>query len=233
MEYIESYADNRHKAWCIHCGTAKTGRFTRDHIPSKSLLDSPLPDNTPTFSICPDCNNDLSQDEEYLKIVLTCILEGTCEPQELKDKSVARALLRNAPLLEDIRRVRRQYDTLGGERRVIWQPSIERLLPPLIKNARGHFIYELGERAEGDPIKAGMAPLDSLDAEGRAAFETVSLGQVWPEVGSRMMTRMAAGTGLTNGWVVVQPSVYRYAIHELRSVRIVLREYLAFEAIWD
>jgi hypothetical protein len=233
VEYIEPFSDERHLASCIHCGTQKTASFTRDHVPSKSLLARPLPDNVPTFDICGDCNNRLSRDEEYLKLVLACIFEGTCEPDEIKDDAVARALKRNGPMLGDLRRARCEPDTIGGERRVIWQPDLTRMLPPLIKNARGHFIYELGERADGDPASIGVCPLQSLDEATRAAFEAVSTGQVWPEVGSRMMTRMATGTGLSNGWIVVQPSVYRYAIHEFRAVRIVIREYLAFEAVWD
>jgi len=233
MEYIEPFSDERHYASCIHCGAPKSRNFTRDHVPSKLLLDRPFPDNLPTFDICAGCNNRFSKDEEYLKIVLACIFEGTCEPDELENEVVARALKRNGSMLADLRLARREYDTLGGERNVIWQPDLSRITPPLIKNARGHFVYELGERAEGEPTSVGVCPLQNLDDASRTAFEAVSIGAGWPEVGSRMMTRLAGGADLFESWIVVQPGIYRYAVHEYRAVRIVIREYLAFEAIWD
>ena len=121
---------------------------------------------------------------------------------------------------------------MGGENRVLWQPDVARLVSPLLKNARGHFAYELAEHPEGDPSAIGVSPLQNLDQETREAFETVSIGAGWPEVGSRMMDRLVSGRDLSSGWIVVQPSVYRYAIHEYQAVRIVVREYLAFEAFW-
>lgn len=235
MDYIHPCSDTRHDAWCIHCGKAKdeSTAFTRDHLPTKSLLDQSLPKNLPTLDICGQCNNSLSQDEEYLRLILTCVLEGTCEPDELQDQKAARALRRNGQLLEQLRSAKTEYQTLGGQQQVVWQPDESRLLPPLIKNARGHFKYELAERAEGDPSSAVAIPLISLEADARSAFEAVSIGNGWPEVGSRMMNRMITGIGLSDGWIVVQPGVYRYAIHEYSAVRIVIREYLAFEAVWN
>ncbi len=230
VEYIEPFADFRHALTCIHCGAPKDGRpFTRDHLPTKSLLDRPLPTDLPTLDICGPCNNELSRDEEYLKVLLACIFAGTCEPDELQDAKVARALGRNGPLLAAMRDARNS-DQLG---RVTWRPDFDRLLPPLIKNARGHFAYELEERPEGDPTVANAASLQCLESSARAAFETVSIGSAWPEIGSRMMDRLVSGRDFLDGWIVVKPSVYRYAIHEYSAVRIVIREYLAFEAIWS
>lgn len=233
MEFIETYSDERHYASCIHCGAAKTAAFTRDHVPSKALLDRPFPDNIPTFDICAKCNNDLSRDEEYLKLIISCVFEGTCEPDELNDETVARALRRNGPMLAALRNARREHYSEGAGRQIVWLPDLSRLLPPLIKNARGHFIYELGEPANGEPVSAVACPLQNLDQATRDTFESISIGAGWPEVGSRMMTRLVSGADLSNGWIIVQPGVYRYALHEYRIVRIVIREYLAFEAIWD
>ncbi len=114
-----------------------------------------------------------------------------------------------------------------------WHPDLTRLLPPLIKNAREHFIFELGEPPEGEPLSAVALPLQLLTRDARNSFEAPSPGGTWPEVGSRMMMRMASGVDMNErGWIVVQPGTYRYAIHELRAVRMVLRDYLAFEAVW-
>jgi hypothetical protein len=89
-------------------------------------------------------------------------------------------------MLAELRNTRREYET---DRQVIWQPNLARLLPPLIKNAQGHLIYELGERTDRCPASAVVCALQSLDEGARAAFEAVSIGAAWPEVGSRMMFR--------------------------------------------
>lgn len=75
--------------------------------------------------------------------------------------------------------------------------------------------------------------METLNDDTRAAFEAVHIGDAWPEVGSRMFTRLVGGADLSGGWIVVQPGVYRYAIHQYSTVRIVIREYLAFEAVWN
>jgi hypothetical protein len=56
----------------------------------------------------------------------------------------------------------------------------------------------------------------------------------WPEVGSRMMTRVMTGQDLSDGWVIVQQGVYRYAIVQegVMFVKMVLFEYLAAQVFW-
>jgi hypothetical protein len=40
----------------------------------------------------------------------------------------------------------------------------------------------------------------------------MDFGSGWPEVGSRMMSRMLTGQDMADGWIVVQEGVYRYAV---------------------
>ena len=77
-------------------------------------------------------------------------------------------------------------------------------------------------------------PLTSLDNEQRSNFEDVGMN-VWPEVGSRMMTRYATGQDMENGWVIVQKGIYRYAVFQAGTmmVRSVIRNYLATEVYWE
>ena len=53
---------------CIYCGKPAE---TREHVPSKSLLIEPFPENLPTIPACFECNNGFSADEEYF----VCFLE--------------------------------------------------------------------------------------------------------------------------------------------------------------
>ena len=77
--------------------------------------------------------------------------------------------------------------------------------------------------------------MSRLTVDQRNTFERVSLSTLWPEIGSRMMQRLAGVDPLVDGWVDVQEGVYRYAVargpDEL-LVRTVIREYLATEVYW-
>lgn len=242
MGPLEDFSDERWKAWCIHCGaTTWDAPFNEDHVPSRALLDRPLPDYPPTVAICAACNNRLSVDEEYLRVFLCCVMSGTCDPDELERRGhdkVARALRRNGRLAAEMRAARTEPAHFDEPAIVTWNPDLSRLIPPLLKNARGHFMYEMGEPPDGDPVHVGAVPLACLTPEQRVSFEAVSLGSAWPEVGSRLMQRVAipldrrSGARPWSGWIEVQSNVYRYAIHELSAVRLVIREYLAFEAVW-
>lgn len=46
---------------------------TKDHVPSKSLLERPFPKNLLTINCCKNCNNSFSLDEEYFLNVLTTL----------------------------------------------------------------------------------------------------------------------------------------------------------------
>lgn len=53
MEEIEHFTDDRHKTWCIHCGSPIIDRHTnRDHVPTKGLLERPLPPHVPQVEVC-------------------------------------------------------------------------------------------------------------------------------------------------------------------------------------
>lgn len=59
----------------------------------------------------------------------------------------------------------------------------------------------------------------------------------WPEVGSRAMQRLLVVDQdvFREGWLVVQDGNYRYCVTQGDGlkVKIILREYLACEVIWD
>ena len=76
--------------------------------------------------------------------------------------------------------------------------------------------------------------MELLTADERDSFERSLLGAGWPEVGSRLMQRVAGMSLIPRGWVEMQAGVYRYAVGEApNTVRTVLREYLATEVVWD
>jgi hypothetical protein len=53
----------------------------------------------------------------------------------------------------------------------------------------------------------------------RQTFENDLNDGTWPEVGSRMMVRMIEGQDFCNGWIVVEPDWYRYAVFRAAVLR--------------
>lgn len=237
MDYLQDFSDERFKSSCIQCGSWIGGAETNhDHVPSKCLLKRPYPPNLPVVTVCSTCNSSFSRDEEYLTLFLQCVLTGSSDPRDQRDPRVGRALQRHKRFRARIERSR--YEMLvDGEGRTIWKPEDERVNNVILKNARGHALYEIGEPMLTEPEYVWAVPLETLTAEQRAEFEDMGGPgiQGWPEVGSRMMQRMVTGQDLCNGWVVVQDGIYRYGVVQqgVMLVRSVLWDYLATEVYWS
>jgi hypothetical protein len=125
--------------------------------------------------------------------------------------------------------------------------DVKRISNVVLKNARGHAFHELGEPLMHPPKHIGFSPLETMDIHQRAAFEGTGQGpDSWPEMGSRMLTRIAnqlthrQDRNLTdadpwNLWIEVEPNRYRYTLdwsHGV-TVRTVIWEYLATETRWE
>lgn len=236
MDQIEEVVDDRQKAWCIYCGGWIVELETNlDHVPSKVLLQKPYPPNLPTIRVCNVCNEAFSLDEEYLFVFLSSVLAGSTNSDRQSNPKAARSLRRNEKLKARIERSKTQFETIGGETKVIWTPEPERIDRVVLKNARGHAFFEIGEPILNEPEHVWAAPLETLSPEERVEFENIDMGSGWPEIGSRMMTRVITGQDLSDAWVVVQDRVYRYAVAQLGGmlVRSVLSEYLATEVFWS
>lgn len=239
MERVEDFADRRQKAWCIHCTRSLIGLETNnDHVPTKSLLRKPRPHNLPVVTICRECNNGFSRDEQYLATFLSCVCAGTTEPGKQQSASAARALARSAAFRARIEKSRTEYRTHGGDTRVVWTPDMPRIERVILKNARGHAYFEYGEPMLEPPAHIWALPLESLTDEERDEFEGLHDQEMlagWPEVGSRMLTRLLTGQDMAGEWVVVQDGIYRYSLKPEGGIRVrtILSEYLATEVQWN
>lgn len=238
MDEIREFVDERQKAWCIHCGGWLAGlEKSRDHVPTKTLLHAPYPTNLPVVAICNQCNGGFSKDEQYFVAFLGSVISGSTEPGLQSNPDARRILEKNDKLRARIARSKKEYRTPGGEIRFVWEPELERINRVIVKNARGHALFEYGEPMLHDPTQVGSQPLVSFTAAERKSFENVSSGGLaaWLEVGSRMMTRVITGQDLDGSWVTVQKGVYRYAVIQSGGgivVRTVIADYLATEVSW-
>lgn len=230
MQQLRCYGDDRNKGFCVHCGGPSE---TLDHVPSKVLLDEPYPENLMAAPACRACNNDLSLDEEYLACLLECVIAGDTSPEKLHRAKIARILRENISLSARLQRT--QTVDAGGP---VWAVANERVNRVVLKLARCHAAFELNEPQLQEPSHLGVKPLPLMTEDERAAFESdADAFDVWPEVGSRAMQRvLVAGTDtFDDGWLVVQEGNYRFRTSQANglTVRIVLREYLGCEVVWD
>lgn len=239
MEKTEEFVDERQKSWCIHCKRWLAELdTTEDHVPTKSLLVKPRPHHLPVVTICRDCNNSFSRDEQYAVTFLSCVLAGSTDPDKQRSASAARALTKSAALRAMIDGTKSEFRTARGETRIVWQPDADRMSRVILKNARGHVYFEYGEPKMEAPLHVWARPLESMSAHEYAQFAghgAAGSFAAWPEVGSRMMTRIATGSDMDGDWVVVQNGHYRYAVDDADGLRVrsIVWEYLATEVHWE
>lgn len=228
MEQLRSFADERLVASCVHCGGTTE---TRDHCPSRVLLDEPHPENLPYLPACASCNSGFSLDEEYFACLVECARTGSVEAVR---RPKVRRILEHSPALATRLIQARSLTDSGGTWFSLEQNRVNNVV---LKLARGHAAYELSEPHYEKPSHFMITPLHILTPEARDHFETPPATFGWPEVGSRAMQRMgvAFSTPGISPWIYVQSGQYRYlAVAEgAVLIRIVISEYLACEVLWD
>ncbi len=166
---------------------------------------------------------------------LSATMSGSAEPSKQIIPSARRIFEKSEALQAAISRSS-SYTTIGGEERMVWKPDMDRIERVVVKNARSHAFFEIGEPMMQKPTSVRIVPLEYMKDSEREEFESGydPMG-MWPEVGSRMMTRLLTGDDLNGaGWVLVQNGVYRYLAIQagLMTVRTVI-DFLATEVYWD
>ena len=251
MRFLEDFSDERLKGACIHCGASITNvKATRDHVPSKSLLSKKLrkegakydrgcggPDGyLPQVMVCEGCNSGFSSDENYLLCVLTAVMAGSLYPNARTHSEAANVLRSNRHIVRALKEASRiQMPLFDNPQPLTLYPDSSRVGRVVVKNARGHAHYELGEPLHEEPSLIWFGPLMSMSRGERANFERIGDGvNLWPEVGSRMTVQVLDGVDQSGSWIEVEDGRYRYAIDWSSgiTVRTVIWEYLATETSW-
>lgn len=242
MEQINPFSDSRLNQGCIYCGSIAN---TRDHVPSKCLIEQPYPENLPVVGCCDSCNQDFSKDEQYFVCLLESVLCGSTDPEKIKRPSVAR-IMQNSPALRQ--RIENSKTEIDGQ--IAFHTEEERICNVMLKLARGHASFELSHPCRTNPTHFWCGPLSFLPSESQEVFHSVHFQQNFGEVGSRNMQRLLVTQMILNGenderkkmellindWVDVQDKQYRFiAIDDMGSlvIRIVISEYFACEVAWE
>ena len=241
MDQLRDYADSRLLNGCIYCGGPAS---TREHVPSRCLLERPYPENLPVVGSCARCNQGFSKDEEYFVCLVESALCGSTDPDRIRRPTVA-YMLRNSPAL----RARIESAKSVSDGQIQFAPEGKRLVNVMLKLARGHAAFELSQPCRTEPDHFWCGPLSALPDDEREAFNEAHVQHLFGEVGSRGLQRMlvtqvtvrsVSGEQsvlplLVNDWVHVQEELYRYlAIEDAGGlvIRIVVAEYLGCEVAW-
>lgn len=233
MKQLCNYGDERQLARCVYCA----GRTeTRDHVPSKVLLDEPYPENLPVVPACGSCNAGFSLDEEYLACLVDCVLTGSVDAHGRHRDKIQRILARKPALALRLTQGRTEAN---GE--VAFVPEADRVRNVVLKLARGHVAFELNEPQLDEPDALSFVPLALMDPDTRTTFESPRQTSILPEVGSRAMQRVVVACQgeaewiASADWITVQAGRYRYMadVGDGAIVRVVLSEYLGCEVVWS
>ena len=231
MDPRQVFADERLRGLCVYCGGSPE---SRDHCPSKVLLDEPFPLNLPVVEACKECNNSFSLDEQYVACLMETVICGSVNANNISRPHIKRVLTETPALatrLENSKRI----DESGA---LIWEVDVNRIKRVVLKLARGHIAYDLSLPKIEEPNTLSFIPLSLMSDERQSAFESPASSShgLWPEIGSRAFIK--AAKGLTNPgseeWTEIQSGRYRYLVGQSDGdfVRLVLSEYLACHVAW-
>lgn len=231
MDPRRLFTDERLTGRCVYCGGPPD---TRDHCPSKVLLDEPFPANLGVVEACAECNESFSSHEQYVACLIETVICGSPEPDDVNRINIKR-ILTDTPRLTARLRAARRLDDSGS---IVWDVDVDRARRVMLKLARGHIAYELGLPKIEEPDTVSFAPFILMSDEQRSAFESLGNGcrEPWPEIGSRAFKHCVKNiySPESTEWTVVQAGRYRYSVSQSDgdSVRSVLSEYLACHVVW-
>jgi len=230
MRQIKTFSDNRLDTQCAYCGEFPD---TRDHVPSKILLEKPFPENLPVVPSCLNCNNGFSLDEEYFACLIECVICGTTELDKLSRESIRKILGHKNKL-----KIRLDKALVNDNRNIHFKIETERVENVLLKLAYGHAKFENSETQFSKPENIWFKPLDLMDETEREYYFSVTELKKAPEIGSRAMQNLyLTESGIpTDNWNIVQDEIYIYSVTNTINnlkVRIIIWNYLACEIIWN
>jgi len=176
MDPKKLFFDQRLTGFCVYCGAEPS---TRDHVPSKVLLDEPYPPNLPVVFACERCNNGFSKDEQYLACFIESVINGSSNFTLLKRDKIKRILSENPMLASQIESSKR-IDENGN---VFWLPGVNRIKNVILKLARGHAVFECSEPQLDEPNYISFSTITTMSHEQIKLFNTPPVEQILPELG--------------------------------------------------
>lgn len=226
MDPRQLFFDERLKGGCAYCGAPPS---TRDHVPSRVLLDKPYPQDLPVVGACAKCNNGFSPHERAAACLVDCVVWGSATAPQLRPK-VKRILSEDPQLSARVGlALRAGRSTLRED---------ESVAKGIAKLPKGHLAFmECPTSDEPSTVRVAVRP--DLGAAAFRSFDDLHAPELVPEIGTRaligVLLELSEPSPVAAGWTAVQEGRYRFAIllgRRAPVVRFVLSEYLFCEVSW-
>ena len=125
----------------------------------------------PTIRVCHSCNNSFSSDEEYFIAFFGSVLAGTVKPEDQVLDWAEKALRNNLSLQSQIEeRLRVEKDGYGKDC-IFFIPDIGLIENSVVKNARGHILFEHGQPEMGLPSHVSIQRIPNCTLNTLKEFE--------------------------------------------------------------
>lgn len=229
MDPKQLFLDDRFVGVCCHCGASAN---TRDHVPSRVLLDEPYPTNLAISESCDTCNQGFSNSEEFVACLIEYEKQKTTEPSGTLRPKIAKILAARPTILQRILHAKNDSERTKS----VWQTEESSVREVVLKLARGHIAYELGLQLIEEPSLFEVNPIPFLTQNQVDSFSEIESKLLYPEIGSRSFVNLLKIKPTAYGrWNLVQELTYRYCVGQGSSnwVKIVIGEYLACSVAWE
>lgn len=234
MKQRDNIGDKNKIGVCIYCGSMDK-ILTREHSPSKVLLNEPFPENLPITYSCRDCNSSFSSDEEYFACILECIKCGTVEISKLKRRKIQDILTKNKKLYNLI-------INSYNENSKTFLVDYNKLYNVVLKLAKGHLSFEMNENSVGFSDYFQFRLLTDMNKDDLVNFEQqIPVVNNFCEI-SRITKELLiyespySDPFIVYPWHIVQDGQYRYMCAYINNqwiVKIVISECCFFEIHWQ
>lgn len=206
-----TYWDKNRDCGCIYCGNIAT---TREHIPSKTFLIEPYPENLPTIPACFPCNNGFSFDEQYVAYYLEILKSHIFIGYNSNEKVLI--ALENIPALKHL--IEYQIKEIDGN--IHFGFDKERFIRIINKLATCHAGYDFDNVDFDGPVNTWFEFAPFLNEEQKQQFLQPQVMDKFPEISSRfscnycVLENLETGESfLLNDWIIVQKQRYKYHIY--------------------
>ena len=232
MRQVANYYDERHDDFCVYCGNTIKGSKTKDHVPSKILLDEPYPENLPKVYSCNECNQSLSTNELYFSCIIEYLI---CQSTDIDS-------FQRGKIIEKLRQkphIRKEIESkLFIKKDLLFYPFDDiKFLTVIRKLLLGHLAFEFSIPTVNQLETVEVKLRKEISEEEFQKFKTVQKIEIAPEVGSRAMGAFLMNNlYLKNDWKTVHKDFYEYLVYQNEdeySAKIIIRNFILIRGDWS
>ncbi len=232
MRQVKKFYDQRQDDFCVYCGNTFKESKTKDHVPSKIILDEPYTENLPNVNCCYECNQSFSTNELYFSCITEYLICQSVDIESFQREKIIQILLQKPHIRREIERKLIIKDNL------LFYPFDDvKFLTVIRKLLLGHLSFEFSLTTINQLETVEVKLIKEFTEEQFQQFKGTQTIEVVPEVGSRAMGAfLTDGFHLKNVWKVVQKDFYEYLVEQNAyeyTVKIIIRNSILIKGVWS